>query len=46
MEAIDHYYHKKFTTFKRYAGEGGEGVIVALRAIYGQAAELGVTDIV
>ncbi|CAD8055653.1 unnamed protein product [Paramecium sonneborni] len=46
MEAIDHYYHKKFTTFKRYAGEGGEGVIVALRAIYGQAADSGVTDIV
>ena len=38
--------HKKFTTFKRYAGEGGEGTAIALRVIYAYASELGVTNIV
>lgn len=45
-EAIDHFMHKKFTTFKRYAGEGGESTAVALRAMYAYASELGVTNIV
>lgn len=38
--------HKKFTTFKRYSGEGGEATPIALKAIYAYASEKGVTNVV
>jgi len=33
-EALDHYLHKKFVTFKRYSGEGAEGTVMALKELF------------
>ena len=45
-EAFDHFLMRKFPTFKRYALEGNESMIIALRTMFGKSSELGVTDIV
>ena len=45
-EALDHFLHKKFVTFKRYSGEGAESTVVALSQLFKSAAENGFTDIV
>ncbi|KAL4472230.1 hypothetical protein ABPG72_013863 [Tetrahymena utriculariae] len=45
-EALDHFLHKKFQTFKRYAGEGAESSIVGLKTILAKASEMGVEDAV
>lgn len=45
-EAFDHFLFKKFPTFKRYALEGNEAMIIALRTMFAKSSELGVTDIV
>jgi len=37
---------KKFPTFKRYALEGNESMIIALRTMFAKSSELGVTDVV
>lgn len=45
-EAFDHFLLKKFPTFKRYALEGNESMVIALRTMFAKSSELGVTDIV
>ena len=38
-EAFDHFLHKKFNTFKRYAGEGSESMIIFLRNLFSCASD-------
>jgi len=45
-EAIDHFIHKKFQTFKRYSGEGTETLAVAMNTIFAEAALHGVEEVV
>ena len=45
-EAFDHFLLKKFPTFKRYALEGNESMIIALRTMFAKSSELGVTDVI
>ncbi len=45
-EAFDHFLLKKFPTFKRYALEGNESMIIALRTMFAKGSELGVSDII
>lgn len=33
-EALDHFLHKKFVTFKRYSGEGAETTVLALAELF------------
>lgn len=45
-EAFDHFLVKKFPTFKRYALEGNEAMIIALRTMFAKSSELGVSDVI
>ncbi|KRX07891.1 hypothetical protein PPERSA_10279 [Pseudocohnilembus persalinus] len=45
-EALDHYLHKKYSTFKRYSGEGVESMISGLKTLLAKASELGVEECV
>ena len=45
-KALDHFLHKKYNTFKRYAMEGAEAMIVGLRNFLAKASEKGVKEVV
>ncbi len=45
-EAFDYFLHKKFNTFKRYAGEGTESMIIFLHNLCVNASINGVSDCV
>ncbi|CAK4625119.1 hypothetical protein LEN26_013753 [Aphanomyces euteiches] len=45
-ESFEHFLAKKFSSFKRYSGEGAEAMMPAIQTIFDTAAQHGTTDIV
>jgi len=45
-EFFDQFLQKKFETFKRYSGEGAEGLIVALNTLFARASASNYSDVV
>ncbi|XP_060070880.1 2-oxoadipate dehydrogenase complex component E1-like [Ylistrum balloti] len=45
-QAFDHFLANKFTTVKRYGGEGGESMMGMFKEIFQKSSESGVSDIV
>ncbi|XP_074656745.1 2-oxoadipate dehydrogenase complex component E1-like isoform X2 [Tubulanus polymorphus] len=45
-EGFDHFLASKFTTVKRYGGEGAESMMAVFDEVFASAAEMGVKDIV
>lgn len=45
-QAFDHFLASKFTTVKRYGGEGCESMMAAFDEIFSQSAQCGISDIV
>ena len=45
-EAVDHFIHKKWNSFKRYSGEGAESTVVALKELFALAAKHDIEHVV
>lgn len=45
-EALDHFIHKKWVTYKRYSGEGAESTVVALEHLFELGSSAGYEHVV
>ena len=45
-EALDHFLHKKWVTYKRYSGEGAESTVVALEQLFELSSQAGYEHVV